>query len=197
MPRNEGIEFADEGRVIAESEAGLPNFLLRHDVEFVEPHRLEPRPLVIGELLKRRTAPARQSFHEQFNGRRRVRRGARLLAQQFETSGVYRVVRNLKHVARWSSKDFGVGTKDPAQPRENALQHARGIRWRAVAPQLVAQSVGRNDGSSMGVQQSKRQRGLGSTDWNWLTTAHHFDRPEHPKVEIRLHAAHYCKPPCK
>src|ERR1019366_5545797 len=107
MPRNEGIKFANKRCVIAKGEASLHNFLLRNNVEFVEPHRLESSPVVIGEFLKRRTSPAPQSFHQKFNCRRRVRRGARVPAQPFETTCIYRVIWNLKHIARWSSKDFG------------------------------------------------------------------------------------------
>jgi hypothetical protein len=52
MARHEGIEFTNERRVIAKNKAGVPDILLSHDAEFVEPHRLEPGPFVIGELLE-------------------------------------------------------------------------------------------------------------------------------------------------
>src|ERR1700691_4780967 len=49
----------------------------------------------------------------------------------------------------------------------------------------------------MGGQNCEGQTGLRSAYRNWPTTTHHFDCSQHPKVEVRVHAAQYCKPPCK
>ena len=128
------------GRVSAESEAGFEEVLLRHDVKFVETHRLEPSPIVFGELLEGRPPPALEGTFQQFYGRLRVRGGARSLAQQFETTCVDRVIWNLKHVARWASDDLGVGPKDPTQPREDGFADTPdGSAGGLAAPQLVAQ----------------------------------------------------------
>ena len=145
MPRDESFEITDKSRVSAESEAGLEELLLRNDVEFVETHRLEPCPLMLGELLERRSPPTRQCVFKQFHRRLRVRRGVRLPAQLLETTCVDHLIGNLKHVARWTSDDLGLGPKDPSQSRKMALQNAGRVCGRVVTPQLVAQSVCRDD----------------------------------------------------
>jgi hypothetical protein len=61
MSRDQSFEFTDESCVSTESEAGLEELLLRKDVKFVETHRLGPCPVMLGELLKRRPAPTRES----------------------------------------------------------------------------------------------------------------------------------------
>jgi hypothetical protein len=61
MPCDQSFEFTDESSVSTESEAGLEKLLLRKDVKFVESHRLEPCPVMFGELLKRRPPPTRES----------------------------------------------------------------------------------------------------------------------------------------
>jgi hypothetical protein len=61
MARDQSFEFTDESCVRTESEAGLEELLLGEDAKFVEAHRLGPRPVMLGELLKRRTPPTRES----------------------------------------------------------------------------------------------------------------------------------------
>jgi hypothetical protein len=144
MLRDESIQITDERYVVTESEACFDELFSRHDVKFVEPHRLEPSPIVLGELLKRRSPPTRQSAFQHLTCRGRVRGGARLLAQQLETACIDRPIRNLKHIARWAGQDLSVGPKDPAQPRKVALEDSVRICWRGTTPQLVAQSVRRD-----------------------------------------------------
>jgi hypothetical protein len=61
MQRDQSIEVTDEGCVSAESKAGLEKFLLGKDAKFVETHRLELCPVMLGELRKRRPPPTRES----------------------------------------------------------------------------------------------------------------------------------------
>jgi hypothetical protein len=60
--------------VSAKGEASLEQFLLRQDVKFVETQGLGPRPVMFGELLKRRPPPTRESAFKQFDYHSRVRR---------------------------------------------------------------------------------------------------------------------------
>jgi hypothetical protein len=139
------FEFTDDRCVSTESEASLEKLLLRKDTKFVETHRLEPRPVLFGELLERRPPPTRESAFQQFDCRLRVRRGARSLAQLLKTTGVDHLVWKLEYVSRWTSNDLGLGAKGPTESREMALENPKRVHGRVVAPQLVAQSVRRDD----------------------------------------------------
>jgi hypothetical protein len=145
MPCDQSFEFADDGCVTTEIEAGLEKLLLRKNVKLVETHRLEPCPFMFGELLKRRPPPTRERVLQQFGCHLRVRRGARSLVQLFKTTGVDHLIGNLKYVSRRTSDDFGLGAKDPTQSRKMALKNPKRVCGRVVAPQLVAQSVCRDD----------------------------------------------------
>jgi hypothetical protein len=145
MPGHQSFEFADDGCVITESEAGLEKLLLRKNAKFVQAHRLEPCPLMFGELLERRPPPTRKSAFEQFDFPRRVRSGAGSLAQLLESTGIDHFIWKLKYVSGWASDDLGLRAKGPTQPRKMALENPKLICGSVVAPQLVAQSVRRDN----------------------------------------------------
>ena len=60
MLRDQSFEITNKSGVCTESEAGLEELLLRQDVKFVQTHRLELCPLMLGELLERRSPPTRE-----------------------------------------------------------------------------------------------------------------------------------------
>jgi hypothetical protein len=68
-----------------------------------------------------------------------------LLTQLLKAAGVDHLIWNHKHVARWTSDDLGLGAKGPTQSRKVALENPKRVRGRVVAPQLVTQSVCRDD----------------------------------------------------
>jgi hypothetical protein len=68
-----------------------------------------------------------------------------LLAQLLKAARVDHLIWNLKDVARWTSDDLGLGAKGPTQSRKMALENSKRVCGRVVAPQLVAQSVCRDD----------------------------------------------------
>ena len=66
-------------------------------------------------------------------------------AQLLKAACVDHLIGDLKDVARWTSDDLGLGAKGPTQSRKMALENPKGVYGGVVAPQLVAQSVSRDD----------------------------------------------------
>jgi hypothetical protein len=134
MQCDQRFEISHESCVSTESEAGIEKLLLCNDAQFVESHRLQPCPFVLGELRKRRSPPTRESLFQQFDCHFQVRGRARSLAQLLETTGVDHLIWNQKYIPRWTSDDLGLGAKCPTQSREMALQNTQRIGWKDVAP---------------------------------------------------------------
>jgi hypothetical protein len=68
-----------------------------------------------------------------------------LPAQLLKAACVDHLIGDLKDVTGWTGDDFGLGAKGPTQSRKMALEDPKGVCGGVVAPQLVAESVSRDD----------------------------------------------------
>ena len=150
------LEPADRFLVTADAQLGVDQRLHRHQPQLVEPDRLGPDPLLVGELGERVAPPLGQRGVEQLTGGHRVARQQALALGEaaLEAAGVDQVVGHVEHVAGRAVDDGGAVVAqlhEPPDPRHVALERRRG-RLRRLRPEHLDQPVGRDHRRPVGEQ---------------------------------------------
>ena len=156
MLAHERLELADQVPVFAELELGVDALLDSRDVQLLEPSNLGLRELLLREVVERRAAPERERFAQERRCLVRARRGRRL-PQALESMQVELAAFDADHVARLLRDDRIVGRKRLPQLRHVVLQGVGRRCGSLFAPQLVDQSVGRDDAVGMCEQQREER----------------------------------------
>ena len=155
------FELGDRGGMLAERQLGANPLLEGLHAEPFKPERVEPRPLLIAKLVKRRPAPAREGVAQLGQGERGLTAGGGGATGDQLTLELDAV----KLAIVESQKVTVLPGHDPrrldvhrlAQPRHGHLQRAHRHVDRCPRPQLLDQEIGWD--GAIAVEQQQRQQG--------------------------------------
>ena len=192
MELDERFELADLLRVVTKVELGLDALLDGGEAQLLEMCDLGMRERLVGEIRERRAAPEPQRLSQELHRALRRAVGERpraLLEQPLETCPVELVGCDPDLIAAPARHDHAVGAggittvERLAKPRDVHLQALGSAGGRVLAPQLVDQSVGRND--LVGVQQQDRQhRALLARERKLTPCVTDLERAEDPEFHV-------------
>ena len=155
MLGDEGLELADNMRLAAELELGLEAVLPGGKARLFEPGGLGHHGVFELDVRQRRPAPERERLPQ--THRPLLRSSVPGLSDAaLEAVDVDRIPRDLQYVAG-RARDEQVCAEHLAQLRDEVLEGANGRLGRFVAPELVDESIRRDDLSC--TQREEREQG--------------------------------------
>ena len=181
--RDQRLELADQVRVAAECEVGLDPLLQCGKALPVEPPGFQPGKRLSSKLGQRRPPPELESLAQELRGVVQVR-SPRLRNQRLEAQEIELVRFDRNQIAGRP------GQQDPlrqqlAQARDVHLQRRHGRLGRLIAPELVDQTLARDDPICAQQQERQHRPLLRAPQRERPITPLHLERAEQPVLHAR------------
>ena len=182
--RHQSLELRDQPGVPSEGQVGLDPILDRAEAQLREPGYLVAGEVLVGEVGERLTAPQLERGPELLGrpgGIAAVECLASLVREPFEPVGVDLIRAYVKRVSPAAGYEDALA-QHPAQARDIDLHGLRGGVGRPVTPQLIDNSVHRNDRATVDEQDSEHGALPAASKRLLVPVNHDLKRAQNAKV---------------
>ena len=196
--RDERLQLADELLVAAKREIGVDTVGERRQVNLLESPDLRLRKGLVGEIRERRSAPEREGFEKRPCRQPRTPRAqdpSALLDQPLESIGVELVPPHTKEIAGGPGNQhvLGVARGAPSSERLSQLgdvhlHDLHGPRRRPPGPELLDQTIDRDDLVSVQQQDGQQHPLFAAAERKPTPVGPDLERPEDPKLHLSSEA---------
>jgi hypothetical protein len=190
---DERLELGNHLIVLTQREPRFDDFLTRVDPKLLEPSDSGLRERLVGEFGQRLASPERFRLPEHgqcLSGVTVRQRRPGALIQTFETIGVELIDLQLEDVAG-GPRDQAIARplKRSPKPRDEDLQRVVGGRRGRLSPDLVYESINRNDLVGVKPEHSEDRALTTTAKLGQHAIGADLDGPKDPELELRPHGA--------